>query len=132
MNLLLGVAALLLCACCANLASLLITRNAARGGEFAIRTAIGATPFRLVRQLLMESSLLAVAGGIAGLFLSRANVAVLDARFYAIDIEGRPQYFDFSLAPMVVVSVIAVTAPWYVSSPFFPAIQSARRRATKA
>jgi putative ABC transport system permease protein len=126
-DLLLGVAALLLFACCANLAGLLVTRNLARGREFAIRAAIGAGRMRLARQLLTEASLLAAAGGALGLVLSRAIVAALGARYYAIDMEGRQRYFDFSLAPAVVVGVLAVTVVTGGLFAMVPALRAAFR-----
>jgi putative ABC transport system permease protein len=67
---LLVVVALVLLVACANIANLLLARASARRGELSLRLALGASPWRLARQLFSESLMLASAGGLAGLVLA--------------------------------------------------------------
>ena len=90
---------------CANVANLLLARSTGRTREFAIRTAMGASPGRVVRQLLTESILLALAGGGLGLLIAawgtRAAIKVLPEalpRAEDVHIDGRVLLFAMAVS----------------------------------
>ena len=122
-----GVAIVLLLVCCANLAGLLSAQSAARAGEFGIRLSLGAAGRRIVRQVMTESLMLALAGGVAGVGLSRVFIGALSTMFYAMDDEGHPLHYDFSLTPTSVLTAIAAALAAGCLFSVIPAIKVVRR-----
>ncbi|HZN03260.1 MAG TPA: ABC transporter permease, partial [Candidatus Polarisedimenticolia bacterium] len=119
--LLLASVALVLLVACANYASLLLARGAGRGGEMRLRLALGAARGRLVRQLVTESALLSLLGGLAGAALAGAGLRFLLALRPAglpalnpITLDGRA--LGFALLASLVTGVLFGLAPaWQVA-----------------
>jgi len=122
LQILLAVCGLVLLIACANVANLLLARAAARRGQIALRLAIGASRWQIVSQALVESLVLAIAGGIAGLLVAMAAARLLLSLAFqgahSVPISTRPSLavlgFAFGLA--VVTGVLFGAAPaWFAT-----------------
>lgn len=110
LTLLLGAVALVLLIACANLANLFAARGAARVREFAIRTAVGARRTQIIRQLLIESLVVAMLGGALGFFIALWSRDILGlfapqdlSRFREVAFDGRVLVFTLLLASLTSV-----------------------------
>jgi putative ABC transport system permease protein len=113
---LLAAAGFVLLIACANVANLNLARMVRRGREMGLRTAMGASRVRLFRQLLTESFLLALGGGLLGLLLATSGLKLLTqyvARFTprANEVHVDAQVLLFTLGIAALVSILTGTAP---------------------
>ena len=122
LHLLLGVTAFVLLIACANIANLLLARSAARAGEMAIRLSIGASRAHLIGQLLTESLLLAVLGGIAGLVVAHWTL-VLVTSLLPPEVQ---RTIAFSISGTVILFGIGLTFATGLLFGLFPALHSTR------
>ncbi len=119
--LLLGAVTLVLLIACANLANLFAARGAGRAREFAIRSAIGATRAQIIRQLLIESLIVAVLGGALGFMIALWGRDMLVAlgpqgveRFHHVPFDARVLGFTFLLACLTSVD-FGLWPAWHAS-----------------
>jgi len=115
---------LVLLIACANVANLILARANARRKEIATRTALGASPWRMIRQLLTESVLLAFAGGIAGLLLARWAALGLMSVHVPTDIPLR--LFDLRMDYRVFGFCFAVALLTGILAGIIPALRTSR------
>src|SRR4051812_35389868 len=122
LNLLLGAVALVLLIACANLANLLAARGAARAREFAVRAAVGASRWAIIRQLLIESLVLALVGGGLGLCLAAWGRDIL----VALAPPGVPRFQNIALNSWVLVFSLALSFVTSILFGLWPAWHTSR------
>src|SRR5262245_14869635 len=125
---LLGAVGFVLLIACANLANLMLARVGARQKEIALRTALGASRFRIMRQLLIESVMLAVGGGVVGLLLAFWAVSWI----VSLSADTIPRAREISIDPRVAWFTLLVSVATGVLFGLAPAIQVSRPDLTDA
>ena len=121
LKILFAAVALVLLIACANVANLLLARAASRRKEFALRAALGASRMRIVRQMLVESLVLAIAGGVLGLVLTSWTISVLSRvahetvpRMSGLTLDGK--ILTFNLLVSVLTGILFGVLPALRSS----------------
>ena len=121
-RILFGAVAFVLLIACANVANLMLVRTSGRQKEFAVRTALGASRIRIIRQLITESALLGIIGGIAGSVLAIWGVDLIK-RFSPVTI---PEYVHIGIDSSVLVFSIAISFATGLIIGLFAAIHTTR------
>jgi predicted permease len=127
LHLLVAISALVLLVACANIANLLLAKGTARRAETSIRTALGAARSTLIRQVLMESLILSVTGGIIGIGIAYAgarmilNLAFPEATQMPIHASPSPIVLGFAFLLSLATGIIFGIVPAWISSHADPA-----------
>jgi putative ABC transport system permease protein len=108
---------------CANVANLLLARSARRTREMAIRSSLGASRARIVRQLLVEAVVLAALGGVVGLAVAIASIRLFSS---AIPEHVLPYWLDYTFDARVIAALAAVSAATVGVFALLPAVFASR------
>ena len=120
---LMGAVAFVLLIACANVANLLLSRATNRAREISVRVSLGATRWRVIRQLLMESVLLSVVAGLAGLGIAMIGIRLFDRATTDV---GRPYWIQFTMDGTVFAFFALVCLGTGIVFGLAPAIHSAK------
>ncbi len=124
---LLGAVVFLLLIACANVANLLLARAIGRRKEIAVRLAVGAQRWHLVRQLLVESLVLSFAGGVLGVLLAWWSIHALSASIAEASRFVLPRYQEIGLGAAVLAFTFVASAASGVLFALVPALESSRQ-----
>ncbi len=122
LEIMLGAVALVLVLVCVNIANLLLVRGSERAKEFAVRSALGAARARLIRQMLIESLTLALAGDLAGLVIARIAMSAI----VALGADSIPRLATLTLEPRLLVFSLLISTLCAVGFGIAPALRAAR------
>jgi len=124
-----GVMLVILLIACANVMNLMLTRGRSRAREIAIRLSLGANRARLIRQLMIESLMIAMAGGALGLLIAQRAVDIFSTWELPGDVSGG---FSFELDSRVLLFTLAVSVISAVMFGLIPAFRSTKTDLTDA
>jgi predicted permease len=119
----LGAVGFVLLIACANVANLLLGRAVGRSREISIRSALGASRWRVIRQLLVESVILSIGGGALGWLAAIWGIRTFDA---AVIPNGKPAFITFTVDYRVILYVAAVTLGTGILFGLAPALRLSR------
>lgn len=121
----LGAVGIVLLIACANIANMMLSRSLARGREIAVRAALGASRWQIIRQLLVESVSLSALGGVCGLLLAQFGIRAFDLAVQS-DTVGKPYWVQFTMDWRVFAYFTAISLATGLAFGIVPAWRASR------